>query len=144
MQLSGAFTNRACDLLCGTGALDFRWFVRFRTTWKALGEKWANRALFDVFDMDGDGKVTDMEVRFFSKEMTQAVDFFSSGIEHSPAEWVVSEIFEKFGADGRCIARDQFINGGKQTEAFVRTRADVVEVAKREYDETLKPFWEVE
>jgi Ca2+-binding EF-hand superfamily protein len=144
MQLSGAFTSRACDLLCGTGVLDFRWFIRFRTIWKALGENWANTVLFDVFDVDGNGKVTDAEVRFFWKEMTEAIDIFFSGLEHPPAEWVVSEIFEKFGADGHCITRDQFINGGKQTEAFVRTLVDVVEVAKREYDEMLKPFGEAE
>jgi Ca2+-binding EF-hand superfamily protein len=142
MQLSGAFTARACDLLCGTGLLDFRWFVRFKTTWKALGEKWANTALFDVFDVDGDGKVTDADVRFFWKEMTHSVDLIFSEIDHTPVEWVVFETFEKFGADGWCITRDQFVNGGKQTEALVRTLVDVVDVAKKEYDETLKPFGE--
>jgi hypothetical protein len=144
MRLSGAFTSRACDLLCGVGLLDFRWFVRFRTTWKALGEKWANMALFDVFDVDGDGKVTDAEVKFFWKEMTQAIDIYFSGIEHPAVEWIVSESFEKFGAEGLCITREQFVNGGKQTEAFVRTLADVVDVAKKEYEETLKAFWEAD
>jgi Ca2+-binding EF-hand superfamily protein len=134
LYLTPSFATRLCDMLYVDSPRDFKWFVGFMSIWNNLDAPWASARIFDVFDIDENDLITEVEVRFFWKDMERAIQRIAPKSPPLSIDVVVTERFDAFGGAELAISREQFIAVQGQAGTFVKMLVDIAVFAKEELD----------
>lgn len=104
-KFTKAFVNRVFDVTTTNGVTNFGWYIRFRFMWDMPDTKWANQMMFDIFDVNEDGKITFFEINYFYREIRN-----TSGLQVPPLESWMNEMFDHYGVTNSCITKNMFIS----------------------------------
>ena len=107
-KFTKAFVNRVFEVTTTNISAGFSWYIRFRFMWDMPETKWANQMMFDIFDVDGDGKIGFFEINYFFKEIKN-----SSGLQTKdvpPLESWMNEMFDHYGVNDSYITKNMFID----------------------------------
>ena len=104
-RFTKAFVDRVFEVTTTNISTNFSWYIRFRLMWDMPDTKWANQIMFDIFDVDGDGKITFFEINYFYREIKNISD-----LQFPPLDSWMNEMFDHYGVTDSCITKKMFID----------------------------------
>ena len=138
-KFTNAFVNRVFDAsnsLCANGRGNFSWYLRFRFVWDNLGSKWANQIMFDILDVDGNGKITLFEMNYFFREISQIFHETHPEQQLPSLDSWVNEQFDHLSVKNGYITKEIFILS-KDSDQLVRQLVDLRAFCKLELSEDI-------
>lgn len=127
-KFTKAFVNRVFDVTTSNILSDFCWYIRFRFMWDNPDTKWANQIMFDIFDVDGDGKITYFEINYFYRDIKKASD-----LQFPPLESWMNEMFDHYSVTDSVITKKMFIDSFMSH--YLRQLADACTFINSEFPE---------
>jgi len=112
-----SFSQALIDNAHRAGVPNFFWFVRIDSAWKNFGKSWANTILFDTLDIDHDGYISELEIRWFIKDHINEPSNkeIIKGREAVIFESLFNEIMDGYQEKTRKLSKDDFIHGGDRS-----------------------------
>lgn len=132
-RFTECFIDRVMEVLPGN--MDMEWFIRFEAMYKNLGKPWANRIVFDILDVNGDGVFNEIEFQLFynaiAKECAEHTD---------PPEYgqVAGEIFDMCQATTNSLTKEEFVNCSR-AGTLVHTLVDLMSFIQNQCDDDVGP-----